>query len=961
MNVNYYRPFSFYYYYSSEIHTAAAEPTFMARPKRPRTEAAPPTTRRRRSRSGPVLGMGVVTSHDDDHDAAPENSPPSGMTMDDPTTGMPRENPKRNVTALMMGENNNVNSTAANTTTDDTTTTTGNDHAEEQHGENNAIGDGDHGHTQKKTSLVEFNTQQREEELSSSSSRTLNNNNNATITGSTDPLVNTATTTTKRIVTNYTSDHHHEEKEKDNPAINAVHSTTNTTTINTTTSPDTLNHHPHSTLQKATAATRRSSSTSHDETTIATSTIQATAEPENIVTTEKNDEPTRSTTAVENDTPQWRKEHVVALLEHRQMLLQRVRQCRQVTERRLSTEVMKRIDQEKETAIFTDTMKQVLSLARKQARLEQQQQRDGGGNPNNANKHTGSGSNNNNNNHNHNNSNTTTTTTVSLRRGNSVGKRMNAAISTLTGAASHGQHGSSSTTTGGMAPLKLVASYMNNNNNDGGDGTEGPPKKRSDSAQSRAIPKKSLTVRGPDYNHHLTTLPPPPSQRQRINNNNNADGHSIHQQQQQQYTSSQQQQQQRHQNRVICPETMALRNRRDEIRDMLSTLLKQRQHRPKLDKVISLSERRNSLMSHVSSASLSPRSTVISSKPTNSASLHRTSRHGNEKANHKLISSSSSPVPIWENPRGPPNLPPRRKTHWDTVLEEMRWMATDFIEEQKWKYATCRILSMQASAVVSSSQKKKPPPTTKNPPAPPLIANAMETTNTGDMATVDESKTNAVKVSRATATKFNSSVALSNFQPVTIDDSISARNMAQRISDIISNMVKLNNLSFASSIANNPATRLQSSTNNASLHRVDTTDPTFDFSKHRAEFMQRVSSHIDNVLTLTSEQEVDANEITTATEDNCDIQPTMEQIKILQMIEYRWQKHIGIGTVLHGPRASGKTILACSAMYRNRSHGPQLLLCSSESVVRFNRKYTGFHCDFIVDLVWVSYKYLFSI
>ena len=74
MNVNYYRAFSFYYYYSSEIHTAAAEHTFMARPKRPRTEAvvAPPTTRRRRSRSGPVLGMGVVTSHDDDHDA-PEN------------------------------------------------------------------------------------------------------------------------------------------------------------------------------------------------------------------------------------------------------------------------------------------------------------------------------------------------------------------------------------------------------------------------------------------------------------------------------------------------------------------------------------------------------------------------------------------------------------------------------------------------------------------------------------------------------------------------------------------------------------------------------------------------------------------------------------------------------------------------------------------------------------------------
>ena len=29
--------------------------------------------------------------------------------------------------------------------------------------------------------------------------------------------------------------------------------------------------------------------------------------------------------------------------------------------------------------------------------------------------------------------------------------------------------------------------------------------------------------------------------------------------------------------------------------------------------------------------------------------------------------------------------PPRKKVHWDYVLEEMHWLATDFIEERHWK------------------------------------------------------------------------------------------------------------------------------------------------------------------------------------------------------------------------------------------------------------------------------------
>lgn len=39
------------------------------------------------------------------------------------------------------------------------------------------------------------------------------------------------------------------------------------------------------------------------------------------------------------------------------------------------------------------------------------------------------------------------------------------------------------------------------------------------------------------------------------------------------------------------------------------------------------------------------------------------------------------------------NCPPRQKTHWDYLLDEMKWMHFDFVEENKYKRAVCSYLS----------------------------------------------------------------------------------------------------------------------------------------------------------------------------------------------------------------------------------------------------------------------------
>ncbi|CAK8680534.1 unnamed protein product [Clavelina lepadiformis] len=46
---------------------------------------------------------------------------------------------------------------------------------------------------------------------------------------------------------------------------------------------------------------------------------------------------------------------------------------------------------------------------------------------------------------------------------------------------------------------------------------------------------------------------------------------------------------------------------------------------------------------------------------------------------------------MWSQRRLPKvQEPPRTKAHWDYLLEEMRWLATDFAQERKWKRAAAR-------------------------------------------------------------------------------------------------------------------------------------------------------------------------------------------------------------------------------------------------------------------------------
>ena len=45
--------------------------------------------------------------------------------------------------------------------------------------------------------------------------------------------------------------------------------------------------------------------------------------------------------------------------------------------------------------------------------------------------------------------------------------------------------------------------------------------------------------------------------------------------------------------------------------------------------------------------------------------------------------------------------PPRHKTHWEYLLEEAQWLATDFIQERRWKKAAARKVKLIISKIIN--------------------------------------------------------------------------------------------------------------------------------------------------------------------------------------------------------------------------------------------------------------------
>lgn len=393
----------------------------------------------------------------------------------------------------------------------------------------------------------------------------------------------------------------------------------------------------------------------------------------------------------------------------------------------------------------------------------------------------------------------------------------------------------------------------------------------------------------------------------------------------------QQQTYRQQQRKTIFPEAIALRERRNSLRRELSSIFLAR-------------EKRSNSCNALSNPVLQPSSPIAAPSHGTKRLVRR--RHKQDRYMHV---------------RGPdetPQLPRKRKTHWDIVLEEMRWMATDFIEERKWKCSAANLIANDAVRATRELLTEK---------AVEAIKLQNNATNTNALASsllkkdcasmkidftdVGDHDVNSVDCRSTLRKMFRWS-----FSEITQEQEIFAEGVANTISGLIMNLNASNSMNTRSSSLLQVLPPLLSkellndfqvgSTDspvspkkaNSGFTNMDASEAAQNgvVSIVKEDMYKEASRHVDEIMSKlglnSMESSLDDQRKVSEPNDVYGLALSEFQVEELEGIENKWE-NVKAGAILHGPAASGKTIIGSCLLWRHRKSGPQLVICSSLSMV----------------------------
>ena len=425
---------------------------------------------------------------------------------------------------------------------------------------------------------------------------------------------------------------------------------------------------------------------------------------------------------------------------------------------------------------------------------------------------------------------------------------------------------------------------------------------------------------------------------------------------------------------VICPEAQVLRERKQAIRSKLLDHLKEQQKR----------------MTQAEDSASQSTTTEDSSKSLAAAS------------------ALAMPLSLKSGPEQPSHLPRRRKTHWDNLLGEMKWMATDFLEERKWKVSAARTLGSALQASGTKAMKHRIEETVTTSSAASSITPMEVDTETGPPKHDTDSESKKTKKAPAKSTTSKKAASAAEQNPVKLSDSglsglyskptTDDTNSSRKVARIISNMAhELGSATVEASALSNSdepykqalerhiATRkgieqdendgttvattspgesskdedkMNVDTESSAAESEDANAKTGDGSKDKAGSYQRISKAVDALFenspnNKNSRKGSKRGKASSSVKgDGGHVSLTSWQQETMDFLEKKWGNSNGPGTILAGPRASGKTVAVCSLLWKRRTSGPQLLLCSPYRVVR-----RRFHVT-VLEARWFSIFFL---
>lgn len=563
-------------------------------------------------------------------------------------------------------------------------------------------------------------------------------------------------------------------------------------------------------------------------------------------------------------------------------------------------------------------------------------------------------------------------TSLSLRRGSSVGKRMNAALSSLVpGSNLSGTGGAANSSSAGNSTTATAGHPNSTESNLEAKGAS-PFSKYSTTKSSNDPSATTLQASGNSIKSNKSTSPFPSQatkqyealSRGRAPNNKNAKSpktggvqagigvsHTL--------VSSQNLKKNvslpmgarpagsnplsKQGPKVNFPEAIALREKREQIELKLQNLM----------------ERKQNNLSLKSSNIAGSGKTIPSSSYEDELTRRKASPGGvgiakampNKKILHPAMNGNARGTSALEI-LPPAHLPNRRKTHWDVVLQEMAWLASDFMEERKWKMSTCRLISSTIPVHGLSDRRKRTSDANRgvvdNVPRdlPADASNSISDGSADETPGSGEDETTKKKDARR---KYS--------VPMPADEEI-AKCRSQIVSCMISKLQSAitkggllessdrHHQEALESFASSRSDILRSTSDlamkdfhvkNDSMEGVEVDVSSDDMSEDKSTSDESSFDNVDDYINhfhnvCNSKHKLAAKETSKALK-NGKIKLAGKQKEMLEFVDKLWSAKPHAGAVISGSPISGITFGTATIIWKQRTQGSQILICPSRSLV----------------------------
>ena len=402
--------------------------------------------------------------------------------------------------------------------------------------------------------------------------------------------------------------------------------------------------------------------------------------------------------------------------------------------------------------------------------------------------------------------------------------------------------------------------------------------------------------------------------------------------------------------KVNFPEAITLREKRDQIESKLRNLMERRQNDVSMTTAMLVGTSKTILSSSLEDENnrrkATPGGIAIAKSPSNKNKLHSAIK--NYIKNDDGLEMSP-----------PAALPNRRRTHWDTVLQEMSWLASDFIEERKWKLSSSRLLASYIPLHGLSDRRKRSSEVNRNScDTAPRDPSSETSQNNVRIPSSNDALENHTRGART----LNKKEARRKYPFPVIDDEDMAKCRSQILSCMVSKLdgaikkggsfevsdkyhqeaLKHFVASRSDIIRNTKKIKDSITVKDFNIMRytmkdsdgVSTTDEdSKDENIREGQSLDSIDDYIEHCHSICkSKHKLTAKETVKALKCG-KIKLSGKQKEMLEFVDKLWSGKPHSGAVICGSSISGITFGTATIIWKQRTQGSQILICPSRSLV----------------------------